>query len=479
VGLSSGFLFQITNYTGPKMATTEYLDDERKKLWEAVTRIEKDLKNKSSDQENEARQDSRKISEFRNKSQKSKEIIDGALNDSHKALEEINLTIQEIEIKSESVKKTYNEASNISAKLTILGEKIQNIELLFSDKESLNEKINALEEMYKSGSETASKITATYNNLLKRKKEIDDLYFEIIGFEDENEETGEVTKEKGIKDQLEQTYDQIKNEIEALKQDLLLFKKSEKENYKNDLSKNKEMLNERMETLENEYNETSQKIRALLPDALTAGLSHAFSEKRKEEILDGKKLNTYFFLAILGLVLISLIPFIINMYMLREGKTLESIISDAPRIVLAILPLYIPFLWLAYFSNKRINLSKRLVEEYTHKEVLSKTFEGLSKQIESIEDEDMSEELRIKLLYNILDVSSENPGKLISDYNKADHPVMDVLEKSFKLSNAVDSLKKIPGMKKVAKILDERTASMLDAQANKIEAAIDSVTDQK
>lgn len=461
------------------MATIEYLDDERKKLWEAIIRLEKDLKNKSSHHEHEARQDSRKISEFRNKSQKSKETIDAALNDAHKALEDIRLTTQEIQTKSEIIQRSYDEANAISEKLTILGEKIQSIELLFSDKESLNEKIDTLEEIHKSGSETASKITATYNNLLKRKKEIDDLYYEIIGFEDENEETGEITKEKGIKDQLEQTYDQIKNELESIKQNLILFRNSEKENYKNELSENRNMLNERMAILEDEYTETSKKIRALLPDALTAGLSHAFSEKRKEEIIDGKKLNTYFFLAILGLVLVSIIPFIVNMYMLKEGKTLELIISYAPRIVLAILPLYIPFLWLAYFSNKRINLSKRLVEEYTHKEVLSKTFEGLSKQIENIEDEDMSEELRIKLLYNILDVSSENPGKLISDYNKADHPVMDVLEKSFKLSNAIDSLKKIPGMKKVARILDERTTSMLDTKTNKIEAAIISATDQK
>jgi hypothetical protein len=124
-----------------------------------------------------------------------------------------------------------------------------------------------------------------------------------------------------------------------------------------------------------------------------------------------------------------------------------------PRMVLSILPLYIPVIWLAYSTNKKINLSKRLVEEYTHKEVLSKTFEGLSKQIDNIEDEQISFDLKTKLLYNILSVSAENPGKLISDYNKTDHPLMDALDKSAKLNDAIESIIKIPGLSKLAKVL--------------------------
>ena len=107
-------------------------------------------------------------------------------------------------------------------------------------------------------------------------------------------------------------------------------------------------------------------------------------------------------------------------------------------MVSAILPLYLPLLWFAYVANKNLNLSKRLIEEYTHKEVLSKTFEGLSNQISEIENEDISSELKIKLIHNILEVSSENPGKLITDYNKADHPLFDALEKSVQLANAVE-----------------------------------------
>jgi len=147
-----------------------------------------------------------------------------------------------------------------------------------------------------------------------------------------------------------------------------------------------------------------------------------------------------------------------------------------PRLVLSILPLYIPVLWIAYSANRKMNLSKRLSEEYSHKEVLSKTFEGLSTQINSITDEKVSYDLRNKLLYNILEVSSENPGKLISDYNKSDHPLMDALDKSVKLATAFERLERIPGFSKLAKVMDKKSKILLEDEndkANKGLTAID------
>lgn len=136
------------------------------------------------------------------------------------------------------------------------------------------------------------------------------------------------------------------------------------------------------------------------------------------------------------------------------------------------MPIYLPLFWLAYTSNKKTNLSKRLVEEYSHKEVLSKTVEGLSRQIDEIDNEDISSELRIKLIYNILSASSENPGKLITDYNKADHPIIDAMDKSAQLATAVDKLSGIPGLSKVSKMMDARARHILKEKSLKVEEGL-------
>lgn len=139
------------------------------------------------------------------------------------------------------------------------------------------------------------------------------------------------------------------------------------------------------------------------------------------------------------------------------------------------MPIYIPVLWIANSANKNINLSKRLVEEYSHKEVLAKTYEGLSHQISEISasNPDIATELRIKLLYNLLEVSSENPGKLISDYKKGDHPLMDALEKSGQLTDAFKKLVDLPGFSGLAKRFADKADAILAEQAKKANSGFD------
>lgn len=139
------------------------------------------------------------------------------------------------------------------------------------------------------------------------------------------------------------------------------------------------------------------------------------------------------------LMAVSLIPFGVSAFMLIHDKVpLQQVILQLSSLVSPILMLYIPPLWIALSTNKKINLSKRLIEEYTHKEVVAKTFEGLSKQIEGIKDHKVSADLKSKLLSNILEISTENPGKLLSDYNKSDHPIYERLS-GFMNSNQKDS----------------------------------------
>ena len=401
-------------FTGKVDEEVKLLWKDVKLLWNEVNQIKNDLERKPSDDVKEARQASKMCSEYQNRCLRKEEKINEIYSDTSE--------------KSTHISTQYDDMQNINSKITGISEgasdalknieevegKVALIDKLFEEKDDLDDKIQELTEIYDSANEKHNKINALVLGLVKRKDEIDTLYYEIYGYTDIDEEEDESTYVEGLKDKLEKAYNEITINIKELKSEITAINSDTHTQYEGFITQEEE-----------KYSSLFQKIRELLPDALTAGLSHAYSEKREAEIKEGQRLSKTFSRAIYTLVAISLIPFVVNIYLLLDGKSLESVIFDMPRMVFSILPLYAPVLWLAYSAGKKINLSKRLVEEYTHKEVLSKTFEGLSRQISDIEDETISSDLRVKLLHNILTVSSENPGKLISDYNTADHPLFD------------------------------------------------------
>ncbi|MET3132368.1 hypothetical protein AAKU55_002640 [Oxalobacteraceae bacterium GrIS 1.11] len=204
---------------------------------------------------------------------------------------------------------------------------------------------------------------------------------------------------------------------------------------------------------------------------MAAGLSAAYEEKKNDEINSLNSFDKVFRWAIGGMVCISSIPLGIDIYLfVWKSLDLVKIFKDTPTLILVILPLYFPVLWLAYSSNKKANLSKRLIEEYTHKSVLGKTFSGLSNQIETLQNQGaVKDELRTKLLFNVLQVSAENPGKLITNYSKSDHPLMDALENSVKLADSISALSKIPGFSAIANKLAQKTDDLLKENTKKVE----------
>ncbi|MFA6714744.1 MAG: hypothetical protein WCS27_05170, partial [Victivallaceae bacterium] len=174
---------------------------------------------------------------------------------------------------------------------------------------------------------------------------------------------------------------------------------------------------------------------------------HVYAEKRKEEEAVREKYQESFKSSILVLTMITLIPFTFSNYLIwLSGKSLNEVLVMLPNIILVVLPLYIPCFWWAFSANMKEKLSKRLVEEYTHKESLTKTFQGFAREIDNIDDESVHHDLRIRLLYNLLEVSAENPGKLILNYNRSDNPIFEALDKSRGLANSIEKIGKIPGI---------------------------------
>lgn len=471
------------------MTELEYLESERIKLWEKILDVENRLEKKTSDYEKEARQHSKKASEYRNRCEETKDkAFDflNQINSKYDSIEKLHADISNAKSQIDDLlstsdvneKNISNYSNNIEERKESIEKSITTLENLFENEDEYIENIEKLNSHFTEGEEINSKIQTLHKAILSKKKEIDEIHREIYGYNDENE-NGEEVQVEGLKDKLEDSYNELEDRLEEFNKKIDETFQKTQEDYTNFINEKNSSYNSIVEKWKKEYSNTLDKIESLLPNALTVGLSYAYSEKREEEVKESEKYGNRFRNAAIGLVLISLIPFAVSVFSLFDDKPIKEVIYDMPRLVLAILPLYVPVLWLAYSANKKQNLSKRLIEEYSHKEVLSKTFEGLSTQIENIDDNGISADLRVKLLYNIISISSENPGKLISDYDKSDHPLTDALEQSVKLANAVERLSDVPGLKRITTMLANKSERIIDDVANKVSDGLSHVTSAK
>ncbi|MHC8948792.1 hypothetical protein [Sphingobacterium hungaricum] len=455
----------------------EHLEDERKKLWDRLVKLETENKNiraeivsKTSESQSEAAQHSKKAAEFRNKteerlneaSQKLGEIISklseserllGSISGNHELVVELKTKVENTD---EEFDKAYEELK-------------QNVEYLtnfIEEYPDLDEKLTSVNQFINDIESNLSKSRISLNSINSRKKEIDEYYEELFGYEEEKDEGDNVVVE-GKKDKLDSTYDDLEENLEKAETRILGINNEFESKYKKFEEEHK-----------TNYKKINEEIASLLPAALTAGLSSAFSDKKLAEESNLNSMQKRFANGIYFLIAASLIPFTVSIVLMLRGESLDQVIYKIPRMVLAIIPMYIPILWFTYSANKKLNLSKRLIEEYAHKEVLSKTYEGLSKQINNLDNDEQTAELKYRLLSNFLQVTSENPGKLISNYESSDHPVMEALEQSYKFQLAIDKLEGIPGLGKVAAILESNAKKKLNEKEEKIESGLSNVEEK-
>ncbi|WP_028862414.1 hypothetical protein [Psychromonas aquimarina] len=343
---------------------------------------------------------------------------------------------------------------------------------LADQKEDLEESINAINTFSEETKEVAGRVKSLMSGFVKDRNEIKELHSKIFGYKTENED-GEFDYVEGLSSELETSYENIKSKLEILGNNI-----SEAETeLTNNLNQSKENaerdFNNYIHDCDIEQDEVMKQIKSLLPNALTAGLAGAYEAKTTREENQLSKHDSSFNIAIALLIFCSLLPIAFNIYRLFTNVPLAEVLKDIPVIITMMFPLYMPILWVAYSSSKKYKLSKRLIEEYTHKGVLSKTFEGLSKQVQDIKEDDISRELRNKLLYNLIDVNSENPGKLISDYNKSDHPLMEALDKSSQLADALSKVERVPVLSSLVKHFAEKQSKIIEVNNDKIKDIID------
>lgn len=490
------------------MVDVNFLEEERKKIWERLENVEKNsnkfveqfealdrilneqkeaIEKKTSDYEKEAKGASKKTSEYRNRSSEAYKEIENKKRDVDSIVSSLQTTISKITEIYNKISTQYGDITPKSDEITeIYNNVLEQNKILLPKINEIAKALTSLNEMVISANSSVEnakqadldisainkKMLTLHNQAASMKSEIGDIYDEVMGYDYEDE--GETKRESGLKDKLEKAYDELERNLVLFSDQLTNFKNSKNEEYEKFVVEKNESFQSVIDKWETAFLNTDKKIKSLLPDALTAGLSYAYEEKRKLEEKERNKFNRRFRNTIAALVCISLIPFAIASYLLFwEHQEITVVIKDLPHLASSILPFYIPIFWLAWSSNRKANLAKRLIEEYSHKEVLSKTFEGLSSQIKNIDDDNVSKDLRVKLLYNIISVSSDNPGKLISDYQTSDNPILEVLDKSINLSKSIDKLNEIPGMSIITKKLAQRQQHIVCETEKSVASGID------
>ena len=171
-----------------------------------------------------------------------------------------------------------------------------------------------------------------------------------------------------------------------------------------------------------------EKIEGMFAGALAVGLGEAYNIKRQQEEENAKTYPKNFFIALCVLLGVGIVAVIAD-FVYAWYKKGEGPFEPFKFISFFVLPVVLPTIWYALVVSRKANLAKRLAEEYEHKEVVSKTYEGLSKQIEKLGDDAAAKELRVKLLDIAVSVNQKNAGELIKGYNRPDHPLLELLDK--------------------------------------------------
>ncbi|EGR2251737.1 hypothetical protein DZF84_09170 [Vibrio parahaemolyticus] len=470
------------------------IEDEKEHLWREIGTITKQLTELSeslSELEKSAPElykqivnDSRNISTYRNRAQKrSKEVeliatsIEESKSVIDKTQDEASLAKQTIDTQKSESEEAFLE---LKQKLEELAQQQTEVERMqdelitfTSQKDSLQESIDKIQTQLTESESSNKRISNLLTGALSQRKNIKEIYEEIFGYV--HTDNGEEEVVVGLKEELDTSYTKLKEDLGNFNKELTKASQTQQDTLTEIETNYTESLSNFKNESEAKYYAIVEKINSLLPSALTAGLSGAYIDKIKIEKEELEKHERVFDKSIGALVACSLLPFGFiagRIFFLGEG--FDVVIKDAPMLFSIMLPVYAPILWVAYSSNKSYKLSKRLIEEYTHKEVSSRTFEGLSTQISSIGKDAASEELRTKLLFNLLNVNSENPGKLISDYNNSDHPILDAIDKSSKLTDALGKLGNVPMLSQLLNHLNARERDRLATKAQETEKTLES-----
>ena len=299
----------------------KYLEEEREKIWLRITELEKLLSEKTSDHEKNARGASKMASQFRNRCEDSKKAAQGYLTEVEelvskvKSFNESFTNLQEqinesLKTSSENEKQIIGSRENVENQVIAIQEKIDTLNEIVANNPDISAQLTGITKTHDEAEDLYNKMNVPYKAILQRKKEVDEVYYEIMGYDEDSE--GQEGHVEGLKAQLEESYKKIKKGLSEIQKELGNYREETINGYSSFAEEKKNDFVAIESKWEGTFSKTLKKIEGLLPQALTAGLSSAYSTKREDEVVESTHYYSIFFWAVIGLITVSLIPFIIK-----------------------------------------------------------------------------------------------------------------------------------------------------------------------
>lgn len=243
--------------------------------------------------------------------------------------------------------------------------------LVFNEINTLKGEIDAIKE----------ELTEKLNAVEIKKEDIDKFFVRIFGEEDEQGK-----RSGGLSDRLSQ-------------------KEKEANNFLN--------------TQEKKYKELFEKIESLLPGATSTGLAQAYYDQKISYKWPVVIWAIVFIVALVGVFITGLISY--NGGIKLSFEELLSV-EQATSKLIARVPFFFALIWLAAFSSKQYRQNKRLEQEYAHKEVLAKAYQGYKKEFESQGKTATDKEIVASLHKVLVATLAKNPSELMDDGRSEDAP---------------------------------------------------------
>ena len=239
-------------------------------------------------------------------------------------------------------------------------------------------------------------------------------------------------------EQKEKEFSQTKSKLDEFY--YKIFGNNEVKGLEQELNDRQNQLDEYEKNQKTKIEEWENQIKGLLGSATDASLATSYKEAKDSYDLSIWIWNGVFIISMIVIAYIawdSVNEFIsissANTNDIQQIQNAQKVIIDYKDILtltISRLPFYIPLGWLAIFATRRRNEIKRLQEEYRHKEAVAKSYSGYKEQIKEIQDDKEREILIAKLMGNLVEMTSENPNKVLDKTKKENIPAIEFGEKT-------------------------------------------------